>query len=501
VNEQKLRTTRRTLLRGLGAGIAALPFFRLIENSVAQAQGATLPLKFVTIYHPHGIAAEYWNMGCRGTMGLPTMAQGSCTMGDTETNFDITYANCSLQPFDDAATYGKSFKNKILVVDGIDLLSGANGHDSAGTILTGSRIPPESKKPLNSSLDQFLAVEKELGKATRISSVSLGVGNDAMEVGQTLSYGAGGAALPKIIDPVQAFDQLFAGFVVSNDPEAQAAAETRRRRGQTVVDFLLADVNRLRDRLAQEEQMKLDQHIDSLHEIEKQFQDVVVPQGAVCNLPARPNSGRFPKLKQYNGGEQYFDAITDAHIDILAQALACDITRFATLLMNDLSYAGNPLGLPADNHGAVAHPYNPSIIGNDGHTNGGAPESWLLLAKFNRYAYSKVARLMQKLDQLNALDSTLIYVTSDMGNPSSHSTRNLPTVLAGGANGKFRMGRRVRLQADCPTTNEWCGDDQKAQKTNNHLLVSIAQAFGMDVNTFGTQSGAALTTGPLTEIA
>jgi hypothetical protein len=62
------------------------------------------------------------------------------------------------------------------------------------------------------------------------------------------------------------------------------------------------------------------------------------------------------------------------------------------------------------------------------------------------------------------------------------------------------MGRRIRLQADCPTTNEWCTDEQKAQKTNNHLLVSIAQAFGVEVNSFGTQPSSALTTGALSEI-
>jgi hypothetical protein len=500
VSKARELATRRSFLRAVGAGAAALPFFKLLENSVVQAQGAQLPLKFVTIYHPHGIAAEYWGMGCRGTMNLPGMPQSACTGTDTETSFDISYTNCSLQPFDDAATFGKSFKDKILVVDGIDLLSAANGHDSAGTILTDSRITGE-KKPQNSSLDQHLAVERRLGAATRISSISLGVGTDTMDSGQTLSYGMGGSPLPKIIDPAQAFEQLFKNFVVSEDPAAREEAERRRRRGQTVVDFLLADVTRLRGRLAQEEQMKLDQHLDALHEIEKQFEDVVVPPGAICMLPGRPDSSRFPKLKQYNGGEPYFDAITDAHIDVLAQALACDITRFATLLMNDLSYASNPLQLPTDNHGSVAHTYAASTIGNDGHRQDGTPSSWLPLAKFNKYSYSKVARLMQRLDQLGALDSTLIYVTSDMGNPALHSTRNVPTLLAGGANGKFRMGRRVRLQADCPTTSEWCGDEQKAQKTNNHLLVSIAQAFDQDVTSFGTQGSTALTTGPLSEIA
>ena len=69
---------------------------------------------------------------------------------DTETAFNLTYTNngtqCVLQPFDDATTYGQSFKSKILPIEGIDLMSNANGHDTAGTILTGSYIA--SSKPI-----------------------------------------------------------------------------------------------------------------------------------------------------------------------------------------------------------------------------------------------------------------------------------------------------------------------------------------------------------------
>ena len=60
---------------------------------------------------------------------------------------------------------------------------------------------------------------------------------------------------------------------------------------------------------------------------------------------------------------------------------------------------------------------------------------------------ASVAALMQQLDPLGVLDSTLIYVSSDMGNPALHSTRNVPTVLAGGTNGQFRMGRRLKMTA------------------------------------------------------
>jgi hypothetical protein len=476
--------TRRSFLRAMGAGFAALPFARLLENSVAQAAGEELPLKFVGMYHPHGVSAEYWAM----------------KTADTETAFDLTYENCSLQPFDDATTYGKSYKNKLLVLEGIDLMSNANGHSTGGTIFTGSRIDGGTQ-PKNISLDQYLAVTQKLGSATRVTSISLGVGNDSTEVGQTLSYAEGGAPLPKIIDPGKAFDLLFEGVTGGTaSPEELAAAERKRKLGQSVIDYQKWDIQRLRARLAPPEQAKLDQHLQSLSELEKQLSGV--SGGAVCQVPTRPDASKYPMLKQYNGGEPYFDAITDAHIDVLAHALACDLTRFATFLLNDLSYDGNPMGLPKDNHGSVAHTYNASPIGNNGHPGDGDPASWLPLAKFNKYSYSKVARLMQKLDEVGALDSTLIYASSDMGNPALHSTRNVPTILAGGANGKFRMGRRLRMAPDCPPENSWCAetDPQSKTVTNSKILVSIAQAFGVDVDSFGTQPDPALITGALSEL-
>lgn len=481
---KRLSPTRRAFLRAMGAGMAALPFSRLLENSVAQAAGETLPLKFITIYHPHGLSAEYWAM----------------KSSDSETSFDIAYKDCSLQPFDDAATYGKSFKDKLLVLEGIDHLSNANGHDSAGTILTGSTIDTNAKRPANISLDQYLAVSKGLGKDTRITSINLGVGNDATDPGLTLSYGEGGAPLPKIIDPVAAFHLLFDGVAVSSDPTAMAAAERKRKLGQSVVDFVRWDVTRLRTGLAKNEQLKLDQHLSALTDLEKQLGGgTMTGGGASCMVPSAPDASKFPKLKQYNGGEPYFDAITNAHIDILAQAMACDVTRFGTLFMNDLSYTDNPLMLPADNHGAVAHTYNASTVGNNNITQTGDAASWLPLAKFNKYCYSKVARLMQKLDQLGILDSTIIYVTSDMGNPALHSTRNVPTILAGGANGKFKMGRRLKMNADCPTTDMWCeGKTTYTPTTNSKILVSIAQAFEQQVDSFGTQPIKANVTGALT---
>ena len=474
---------RRAFLKAVGASLVTLPFVRPLAHAYARSAGsAQLPLRFIGLYHPHGISAEYFVR----------------RSGESDTDFDLNFDNSVLQPFDDPATYGRSFKDKIVVIEGVDLLSNANGHDSAGTILTGSRI--DGSKPQNISLDQFLAVEHKLGADTRVTSIALAVGEPELKSGVCLSFGPGGEPVSKIIDPAEAFDTLFRGVVVGNDPGANAEAERQQRKGKSVIDFVRADVMRLRGRLAPAEQQKLDQHLDSLRDIEKQISGGGGGSASGdCAIPTRPEA--FPSVKRWNGGEPHFDKISDAHIDLLAQAMACDITRFGTLYLGDLSYSGNPLGLPDDNHGGMAHTYSGSAIGT-GRKAEGNPESWLPLAKFNRYSYGKMARLMQRLDEFGVLDSTLIYSSSDMGDPALHSTNNVPTILAGGANGLLRTGRRLVMPTDCPTTNEWCqnGSPDDKRISNNKILVSIAQIFGVEIDSFGTQPESQFTTGALSEL-
>jgi hypothetical protein len=210
-----------------------------------------------------------------------------------------------------------------------------------------------------------------------------------------------------------------------------------------------------------------------------------------------------------DGGAPYFDAITNAQIELLAQAIACDITRFATLCLADLSFDGNPLGLPKDNHADVAHAYRGTGIGS-GAGKEGDSNTWLPLARLNGYLFSKTARLMQRLSELGALDSTLIYTSGSMGDPSQHSPMNAPTLLAGGANKKFRMGRRILLRDDCARRTldfslPWspaCADrgPEDTRVFNNKLLVSIAQAFDVPIDSFGTQADGGLTHGALTEL-
>ena len=497
-------SARRSFLRAVGAGATALPFYQLLEDSFAHAAGEPLPLKLLVISHPHGIANEYFGMR---TPTSPDIAiEGLSSRGtDTETNFDISYPNCSLQPFDDAATYGKSFKDRLLIIEGLDLAS--DGHDAVASILTGSTL--SGGLPANSSLDQFLAVESGLGAATRRSNVVLTVGAPDIHPGDTLSYSAGGVGVSKIISPFEAFDYLFSGFVPPDDAAGQAALRRRNALGQSVVDAVREDCNRLRVRLAPVEQQKMDQHLAAIRDLEKSFGGTTT--GPACSMvPARPSTSDFPteRFQRFNGGEPTFDAVTTFFVDLMAQAFACDITRFGTLVMNDLPWDSPNnattdslgLGLPSDLHNLVAHKYMTRSYDWENKLSGtGDAATWLPLAKYNKYVYQKVARLMQRLDALGALDNVLIYVTSELGNPNAHSSVSVPTILAGGANVPFRFGRRIQTSPECPTPNDSCSprDPKYASGANNHLLVSIAQAFGVEIDSFGRGPESAFTTGAL----
>lgn len=447
----RTRVSRRSLLGGLlGAGFAPLLTRR---HAAGLAQAAPVESKprarrFVGIYAPHGVARELWGPG---------------------PGFNLRYADCSLSPFDDAAAYGRSFREHITIIEGLDLSAGIEagtvGHEGARVMLTGSAADGD-----NASIDQFLAVERGLGSSTPYSCLVLGVGADATDIGSNISYQRGGRPVPKRIDPSEVYDSVFGAMILPQDADAAAKVRAQRALAKSSLDFLMAQVSALRATLPADAARDLDQHLTAQRELERRLAHLE----ASCPVPAAPQP--FQSVRASSGGARFFDAITDLMIDLLAQALACDLTRFATLFLNDLSRTHVVAGMPDDIHFDVSHRYR-GRFGADP----GRPETWLPLARQNRYSYGKVARLLQRLDERGLLAETIIYASSDMGDPSRHSSRAVPTLVAGGG---FQGGRHLVSQG-------------KAAGSNNHLLVSICRAFGVPVDSFGQARDPEISTGPL----
>ena len=358
------------------------------------------------------------------------------------------------------------------MLDGIDLSAGievgTTGHDGSRVILTGSGADGK-----NASLDQFLAIEHGVGADTPHTSLTLGIGNDSTEVGWNISWSRGGTPVPKWIDPSRVYAELFGSPLGVRREEL----EHERRLGKSLLDRARSDLLQLRKRAPAGERTKLEQHATALREIEKRLS----PRSNSCAAPPPPRG--FERLKAYGGGEPYFDAITDLQVDLLARAISCDLTRVATLYLADLTRSQLLAELPEDIHNDVSHRYD----ARDG-KHAGSPDSWHKLGLQNRYSYGKVARLLQKLDEGGALESSLVHVSSDMGDPARHSSRQVPTLLAAGTDFKLRTGRYLDLRH---------GKDLQDGVPNNRLLVSICQLFGVATERFGQSKDPSLLVGKL----
>jgi hypothetical protein len=463
--------SRRSFLRAVGASALSFPFLRALEISAVEAATGEAPQRLICFYFPHGVSSPLFRR------------QAS----DTEDSFDLTFveplsgAPCVLRSFDDAATHGMSFKDKLVVIDGLDFVSGAVGHDGTRSVFTGSGTTGRG-----SSIDQYLAIEAGLGRETPFSSVVLGVGtNKTGDYLDNVAYYKG-VAISKIIDPTDTFNTVFGAVLAGSDPARAAEAEVRRARGQSVVDFLRADIQHLGARLAQREKAKLDQHLTSLFEIEKEL--AAFERAMNCEVPGVPTA--FESVRSGTDGEPNFEAITNLQLDMLAQAMACDLTRFASFWMADLSRGAvlgtdivdDPVFSPSnpDIHQTVAHAYRAPYDADDP----GVPSSWALSGVQQHYAYQKVARLLGKLEDSAILDSSLVVVGNDMGDSGLHLSDNVPYVLAGSAGGKLRTGRYLSLKTDCPSGRRSC-EGERVVMPVNRLLVSIAQLFGQQLESFG----------------
>jgi hypothetical protein len=495
-------TTRRAFLKAVGAAAAALPFYRMLENNVVLADTGSLPLKFLGVGTYHATSHQFYYRR---------------NAADATTN-DIGYADSALRPFDDAATYGHSFKDKLIVFDGFDYgvgLAASGGaevsmHGAMGLLLTGSTSTGGSNMNYtlqNASLDQFLAAK--YGGTTRFRSVELTTENDNdLSSFNTIAYGEGGQPLSRMASPQDIWDKFFASLVVPNDPAAKAAAQRQAAIQASILDFVASDIQRLNGRLAGPEKQKLDQHLTVVRDLEKRLGGSA-GVSAGCVAPTRhPESGNanpsdnYVVANMWNGGTPYFDKIADFQIDLLAEMFICDLTRFGTIVFANTSGPTTPettvpvLGggdqesaatgtdrpIPEDFHNSIAHKSGSSAL-----------DVQQAVATVSRYYNGKIARLMQRLQDAGVLDSTLILIGNEGGDGSGHSIQHVPLILAGGANGAITMGRRIVAPERTPVAGAQCKG--ASVTSHNPILVAIANAFGANITSFGTCADPKFTAG------
>jgi hypothetical protein len=444
------RITRRTLLRGAGAAAIALPFLNIMQRR-GRAATPVFPKRFLVWFTPDGTIHENW---------VPT---------GTTTNFQLSTILAPLAPY----------QSSLIVLDGLTdqvgnygQIPGDDHQRGMGTMLTGVHLLagdqqggcdtcPAAGLASGMSIDQ--AIANQIGTSTKFKSLELGVQAGSSGAWAYSNYTGANAPLPPDNDPHSVFTRVFADLGV--DPAALAALRAERK---SVLDAVMDSYQSLSGRLGTDDKQKIESHFDTIRDLEGRLTSPGGTVGDSCSKPTDP--GTLDYMNNDN-----FPTVGKLQMDLMAMALACDLTRVGTIQWENS--VGNVqftwLNITRGHH-------DMSHDGDD------VTATIAQLTQINTWYMQQLAYFLGKLKSIpegdgTMLDNTLVFVCNELSRGNVHSHNPMPYLLAGGTGGGLQMGRFLTFNGD----------------PHNNLLVSLMNAMGVAGTTFGDPS---FCTGPLAQL-
>lgn len=442
---------RRNFLSGVGAGTLLAPFVPLTER---MAEAAGYPTRLVIVQTPNGVSDYAKWFRCSGT----------------ENDWALGEILSPLAPF----------KQDMITFDNIADLNyqGRTGHaKAAGQLLTGKTVksvvagksddePGSHLRADGISIDQHIA--KAVGGATPYPILNWGVlasqAHSIDALGAMISYRAALQPVTPEINPYKMFERVFSTPATSDG--APDPAQGRRR---SVLDVVRRDLDRMREKLGTFDRKRLDAHLESVREIERALDPSNrpdVPTAASCTVDGEPLS----RLNVATNTISNLKVLADPVVKMLAKALACDLTRVATLQLSitTSNIEGSEIGWKGSIH-------------QRSHTDGTEE-----LMKFQKWmAAGPISALLNALKEVpegngTLLDNTAFVWAQELSDGNTHVNTPLPVVFFGRAGGRWRPGRHLRFSSPRAHTDLW---------------VTLAQAMGLPDQSFGDNS-----TGPIAAV-
>ena len=353
----------------------------------------------------------------------------------------------------------RSHQDDLILIDGLDFYTGNNHEGGMSAMLTNGY----GSSTLGRSVDQVVA--SHIGQDDRFSSLEFGILTDpwGASIQTRMSYSGQQQWLHPDASPESMYRRMF-GVIGADEQEL----ERLRIRRQSVIDLVRGELNDLHSRLGQIERTKLDQHLSSLRSVERSLFDQA---GESCVRPApigRLNINDFSLVPQ----------ITRSQIDLAVTALACQMTRVTTIQLSHtvspvvFSWVGN-----TDTHHSLSHTPDSNQSGLQDLL---AAEQWCA-SQFS-YLVDQLKATPSTQSDGSLFDETLVIWVKELGDSRLHVCEDVPFVIAGSAAGRYRTGRYINAGG----------------RSHSHLLVSICQAFGMELNQFGSPNTGL---GPLMELS
>lgn len=330
-------------------------------------------------------------------------------------------------------------RSDFTVVSGSSHPGVTGGHTAEGSIFSACPNQRGATSRNTISLDQLMA--KHLGHETRFPSLVLNTNSQSSP-----SYTENGSMIPAENSAMRLFTRLF----VNDTPAEQERQADLIRDGRSVMDIVGAEAKALQRELGAGDRDKLDAWFTSVRELEQRL----AANEAWTHRP-KPKVSLKPPTSIPRDNEV---AVERIFLDIVHMALATDSTRFITLHITGNSVNGIP-GVDESYHNLSHH--------------GMDDEKLQQLSIVEQGVINEWASFLRKLKTDSLLNDTMVLLTSNLGNASSHDNKNMPVLFAGGG---FKHGQHLAF-------------DQKDNYPLPNLYLSALQRLGLQDESFATSSG------------
>src|SRR5262245_34792227 len=434
--------SRRTVLRGVGVGLALPLLDCMVPALTALGQTAAAPSRLRRLgvfYVPNGMSMGYWFPKTEGRLQeLPPTLQSLAAL-----------------------------KDRVLLLGGLadkpaNLVDGGGDHArSAGTFLTATPFKLTAGADVFASVSMDQVAARELAKDTQLVSLELGIESNAMlgscdaascAYTNTIAWRTPSTPLPPERDPRAVFERLFG----TSGSTEQAARLARLQRDRTILDLIAPELRRLLQSLGPVDRNKLSEYVDAVRDVERRIQTTEAQ-----------SSRELPLVDEPAGIPSDYATHAKLQLDLPALAHPADLTRVSTfMLAKEVSGRAYPEVGVSDSHHPLSHHQDeqPKLE---------------RLHKVNEYHFQQFAHLVDKLAKMpegegTVLDNTLLFYGTGISDSNTHFHDDLPIAIIGGQKAGIKGGRYVRHAPGTPVAN---------------LYLSILDTFGVHLEKFGDSTG------------
>ena len=415
--EQAAMFSRRRFLRAAGVTLA-LPLFGDLATRARGAATAESPRRFLGICHSLGFHAP--NL-------FPETAGP---------NYELT-------PY---LKLVERHRERFTLLSGVSHPDVDGGYFAEASFLTAAPHPKGSSFKNTISLDQYIV--ERTAPPTRFPFLALATR------GGSLSWTSGGVPIPSENSPSRVFRKLF----VEGTPDETAAQMHKLATGRSVLDAVLDQTRKMHGSLGSADRDKLDQYMTSVRDVEQRLH-----AGQAWIKRPKPKVAVPPPVDIPNEADLF--GRSRLLFDLIQLAFTTDSTRVVTVSMDAYGPGLTPVpGVTQGHHNLSHHGLDPEKL---------AELRLIEEAQMNTFGYL-LDRLLGATEQGGTLlDRTTVLFGSNLGNASSHDTRNMPILIAGGG---LKYGKHLAFD-----------------RTNNYPLcnayVSVLQRLGIETDCFGSSTG------------